>query len=219
MLRVVTLDELFAAVETLAHARPIRGRRLAIVSNGGGLGVLAADALLDRGGELAALEPQTSATLDACLPAAWSHSNPIDIVGDATPERYAAIVFWAIFWLGIPGGVFLAVSAALARFGIEKKDKFQWLFGIFSNVCAAFGSAFVFYLSLQKLAGFSSVWVAENPIAWHWLVAATCLMAVAHYLVSAVLNSIFQFLRDDNSFGEILKINFARTALGAWSSS
>jgi acetyltransferase len=90
MLRVATLDELFAAVETLARARPIRGRRLAIVSNGGGLGVLAADALLDRGGELAALEPQTSTKLDACLPSAWSRANPIDIVGDATPERYAA---------------------------------------------------------------------------------------------------------------------------------
>lgn len=92
LLRVATLDELFSAVETLALARPPSGRRLAIVTNGGGLGVLAADALLDRGGELAPLDPRTIARLDAELPAAWSHGNPVDIVGDATPERYAAAV-------------------------------------------------------------------------------------------------------------------------------
>src|SRR5690606_12851827 len=92
MLRVATLDELFDAVETLALARPPRGPRLALVSNGGGLGVLAADALLDRGGELAALSPQTLAKLDAFLPQAWSRGNPIDIVGDADAQRYAQAV-------------------------------------------------------------------------------------------------------------------------------
>jgi acetyltransferase len=90
MLRVASLDELFDAVETLAVARPPRGPRLAIVTNGGGLGVLAVDALLDRGGELAALAPETLARLDAVLPPNWSHGNPIDIVGDAPPERFAA---------------------------------------------------------------------------------------------------------------------------------
>ena len=90
MLRVAALDELFDAVETLALAsRPPSGRRLAIVSNGGGLAVLAADALLDRGGELARLTTETMTRLDEVLPAAWSHSNPVDIVGDATAERYA----------------------------------------------------------------------------------------------------------------------------------
>jgi acetyltransferase len=89
MLRVATLHELFDAVETLARARVPRGRRLAIVTNGGGLGVLAADALLEQGGELAALGAATIEQLGAFLPAAWSHGNPVDIVGDATPERYA----------------------------------------------------------------------------------------------------------------------------------
>jgi acetyltransferase len=92
MLRVASLDELFDAVETLAVATPPRGARLAIVTNGGGLGVLAVDALLDRGGELAVLSADTLARLDAVLPPNWSRGNPIDIVGDAPPERFSAVV-------------------------------------------------------------------------------------------------------------------------------
>lgn len=90
MLRVASLDELLVAVETLAVARPVRGPRLAVVTNGGGLGVLAADELLERGGELAVLGEETLAKLDAVLPANWSRGNPVDIVGDAPPERFAA---------------------------------------------------------------------------------------------------------------------------------
>jgi acetyltransferase len=76
-------------VETLALAAVPAGRRLAIVTNGGALGVLAADALLDLGGELAPLPAATAERLSAVLPAAWSHGNPVDIVGDAEPERFA----------------------------------------------------------------------------------------------------------------------------------
>ncbi len=90
MLRVATLEELFDAVETLALARQPSGPRLAIVSNGGGPGVMAADALLDRGGVLAAPSPETLAGLDELLPAAWSHANPVDVVGDADAARFAA---------------------------------------------------------------------------------------------------------------------------------
>jgi acetyltransferase len=88
ILRVAALDELFDAVETLALAAVPAGRRLAIVTNGGALGVLAADALLDLGGELAPLPAATAERLSAVLPAAWSHANPVDIVGDAEPERF-----------------------------------------------------------------------------------------------------------------------------------
>jgi acetyltransferase len=90
MLRVVRLEDLFGAVETLAGARLPRGDRLAIATNGGGLGVLAADALIDEGGRLAELSPATRARLEAALPPTWSHANPVDLVGDAGPERYAA---------------------------------------------------------------------------------------------------------------------------------
>jgi len=90
MLRVYSLDELFDAAATLAKARPGCGDRIAILTNGGGLGVLATDALIDQGGQLAELAPDTVARLDATLPATWSHGNPVDIVGDAPGQRYRA---------------------------------------------------------------------------------------------------------------------------------
>src|SRR5690606_22528847 len=90
LLRVHALDELFAAAETLGHLRQAPGRRLAILTNGGGIGVLAVDRLVDLGGTLASLDPQTVQALDKVLPPTWSHSNPVDIVGDADAARYTA---------------------------------------------------------------------------------------------------------------------------------
>lgn len=88
VLRVTTMRELFDAAETLARAKPITGRQLAIMTNGGGAGVLATDALIAGGGELAALAPNTIEQLNVALPATWSHANPIDIIGDAPAARY-----------------------------------------------------------------------------------------------------------------------------------
>ncbi len=89
MLRVFTLEELFDAVETLAMTRTPKGSRLAILSNGGGIGVLATDELIDRGGRLAQLSGDTIDKLNQVLPATWSHANPVDIIGDAPGKRYA----------------------------------------------------------------------------------------------------------------------------------
>ncbi len=88
MLRVETLRDLFDAAETLASGVKVAGDRLAILTNGGGLGVLAADALEAGGGRLAPLSQATSAALDGVLPASWSHGNPVDILGDAHGDRY-----------------------------------------------------------------------------------------------------------------------------------
>ncbi|MGR8919593.1 MAG: bifunctional acetate--CoA ligase family protein/GNAT family N-acetyltransferase, partial [Gammaproteobacteria bacterium] len=90
MLRVRTLEELFDAAETLALGRRPSGERLAIMTNGGGVGVLATDALMDVGGTLAELDEATLAKLDGVLPSGWSRNNPVDIIGDAPPERFAA---------------------------------------------------------------------------------------------------------------------------------
>ena len=89
MLRVNEVEELFDAATTLARSSPQRGNRLAILTNGGGAGVLATDRLIEEGGRLAALSPATIEKLNAVLPATWSHGNPIDIIGDADAERYA----------------------------------------------------------------------------------------------------------------------------------
>ncbi|MEZ8311084.1 GNAT family N-acetyltransferase [Vibrio splendidus] len=88
MLRVKNLHELFAAVETLTHSVPLRGERLAIVTNGGGPAIMAVDTLFDRGGKLAELSEDTLDKLSKVLPSSWSNSNPIDIVGDAGEQRY-----------------------------------------------------------------------------------------------------------------------------------
>lgn len=88
MLRVTTTRELFDAAETLARVRPFDGDRLCIVSNGGGPGVIATDALAAGGGRLAELAPETIAALDEVLPPTWSRGNPVDLVGDATVGRH-----------------------------------------------------------------------------------------------------------------------------------
>ena len=88
MLRVATMAELFDAVETLAQTHPQHGDGLAILTNGGGAGVLAIDALVAAGGRLAEISPATLARLDGVLPQTWSRGNPIDIIGDADGARY-----------------------------------------------------------------------------------------------------------------------------------
>jgi acetyltransferase len=92
VLRVETVGELFDMAEVLAKQPRPRGPKLAVVTNAGGPGVLATDMLIGNGGELAELSPQTLGALNQFLPAPWSHSNPIDILGDAGPERYAKAV-------------------------------------------------------------------------------------------------------------------------------
>ncbi len=89
MLRVMDMQALFDALETLAVSRPCQGDRLAILSNGGGMGMMAIDVLIDKKGRLAELAPETIFRLNSVLPAAWSHNNPLDILGDAPPARYA----------------------------------------------------------------------------------------------------------------------------------
>ncbi|OUC14142.1 MAG: acetyl CoA synthetase subunit alpha [Alkalinema sp. CACIAM 70d] len=89
VLRVNSISELFDITEVLAKQPRPKGKRLTIITNAGGPGVLATDALISDGGQLAELSEETIAALNQVLPAHWSHSNPIDILGDATPDRYA----------------------------------------------------------------------------------------------------------------------------------
>ncbi len=89
VLRVTNIADLFYMAEVLAKQPRPKGPRLTILTNAGGPGVLAADSLLLGGGELAEISEQTIAELDQFLPATWSRHNPIDIIGDAGPDRYA----------------------------------------------------------------------------------------------------------------------------------
>ncbi len=92
VLRVYTVSEMFSAAETLSRMRPFKGDKLGIITNGGGIGVLAVDSLIEQHGQLAHLEDSTIDSLNKVLPNTWSHANPIDIIGDAPGERYAGAI-------------------------------------------------------------------------------------------------------------------------------
>jgi acetyltransferase len=89
VLRVGSIAELFYMAEALGKQPRPRGPRLTIVTNAGGPAVIATDALLTSGGQLAELSAETMEALNSFLPPQWSHSNPIDVLGDADPARYA----------------------------------------------------------------------------------------------------------------------------------
>jgi acetyltransferase len=88
LLRVNALDELFAAAETLSHLGSVPGKRLAVLTNGAGTGMLALDRLVDLGGVPATLSAPTLDALDAAFPRGWSRANPVDMLGDADGARY-----------------------------------------------------------------------------------------------------------------------------------
>lgn len=114
LLRVQEMAELFGAVEVLAKNPHLNGERLAIITNGGGAGVLAADRLGDFGKDTAVLSPATLARLDGVLPATWSHANPIDIIGDAPPARFAAALDAALDDPAIDAALVLNCPTALS---------------------------------------------------------------------------------------------------------
>ncbi|HET9948637.1 MAG TPA: acetate--CoA ligase family protein, partial [Longimicrobiales bacterium] len=122
ILRVYSLEALFDAVETLSLTRPARaargetqGGRLAILTNGGGLGVLAVDALVDEGGRLAELAPETVERLDGVLPGTWSRANPVDIVGDAPGDRYEEALRALVGDPGVDGVLVINCPTAVVR--------------------------------------------------------------------------------------------------------
>jgi acetyltransferase len=89
VLRVETIADLFYMAEVLSRQPRPQGPRLSIITNAGGPGVLATDTLIANGGELTVLSQATIEEMNAFLPPAWSHNNPIDVLGDAPPDRYA----------------------------------------------------------------------------------------------------------------------------------
>jgi acetyltransferase len=125
LVSVKGLGELFDAAETLGHGLMPRTERLAILTNGGGAGVIATDLLLDEGGELATLQPRTAGQLDKVLPRIWSHANPVDIVGDADGARYATALdiladdrgVGAVLAMNVPTALTSATEAAQAIVG------------------------------------------------------------------------------------------------------
>ncbi len=92
ILSVDHISHLFYMADILSKQPRPKGRRLCLVTNAGGPGVLATDALIEGQGELAELLPETKETLSSFLPSAWSHGNPVDVLGDADPGRFGKAV-------------------------------------------------------------------------------------------------------------------------------
>ena len=113
IVRVKTAGEMIAAALALASGVHPMGERLAIVTNGGGPGVMAADRAADLGVPLAAFAPATLARLKAALPPNWSHGNPVDLIGDADPARYAAAVAACLEDPGVDGVVAILTPQAM----------------------------------------------------------------------------------------------------------
>jgi len=115
VVRVMTVDELFAAAAILARGQRTKGNKLAIVTNGGGPGVLAVDRCSDLGIPLSELSVDTLKTLDAALPSFWSHTNPVDILGEAGPERYGLAVSTCLKDPNVDGVIVLLTPQAMTR--------------------------------------------------------------------------------------------------------
>jgi len=90
--RIFQIEDMFDCAELLARQKTPKGDRLAIVTNAGGPGVMTTDALIEREGKLAKISEKTMEKLNDSLPTCWSHGNPIDVLGDAPPERFAKTV-------------------------------------------------------------------------------------------------------------------------------
>ena len=132
-IRVLDLDELFAAAETLGHVTALAGNRLSILTNGGGIGVLAVDRLADLGGTLADISQETMAKLDAALPPIWSRANPVDIAGDADAKRYTVAMDHllddaandAVLVMNVPTALASAADAANAVVDTTERHRKQ----------------------------------------------------------------------------------------------
>ncbi|MGD8910449.1 MAG: bifunctional acetate--CoA ligase family protein/GNAT family N-acetyltransferase [Chromatiales bacterium] len=115
VLRVETVTQLFSAAKALSSRYRAYGDRLAIITNGGGPGVMAADRAGDRNIELAEFSEETIKKLNKVLPEVWSHGNPVDVIGDAPPERYREAVDICLNDPGVDGAIVILTPQAMTE--------------------------------------------------------------------------------------------------------
>ena len=120
--RVFEIGEVFNCAELVGRHRGPAGPRLAIVTNAGGPGVMATDALIARDGVLAELSPATTAKLDEILPPAWSHGNPVDVLGDANSRRYAKATAAVLADPGVDAVLAILTPQAMTNPGATAKE-------------------------------------------------------------------------------------------------
>ncbi len=115
VVRVMGFGQLFAAAEILSTNRRVNGNRLAVVTNGGGPGILSTDRAIDLRVDIPTLEPETITEIDQFLPSYWSHGNPVDILGDAPPEKYGKAVAACLKDKNVDGVLTLLTPQAMSK--------------------------------------------------------------------------------------------------------
>ncbi|MCD9185978.1 MAG: diguanylate cyclase [Pyrinomonadaceae bacterium] len=122
-------------------------------------------------------------------------------------------VFWGTIWLGLPGAVFLAAGAVLARFFVTEKDTKHFVFSVFSNINTAFVSSTVFYFILKLFAGFEGNILAENDINFLYVVVAVSASAAVHYIFNSLIYSLYLKFESEDSILKLGRENFAKITL------
>ncbi|HEB60492.1 MAG TPA: GNAT family N-acetyltransferase, partial [Phycisphaeraceae bacterium] len=115
IVRVFDVDDMFECAELLAKGRTPSGPNLAIITNAGGPGVMATDALMARHGQLAQLSPETIEKLNEALPPFWSHNNPVDVLGDAAEDRYAEAARIVLEDHGVDAALIILTPQAMTK--------------------------------------------------------------------------------------------------------
>ena len=115
VVRAMTIEQWFAAAQLLATPNRVHGKNLAIITNAGGPGVMATDRAVDLGVNIAPLSNSCIEALTAILPAHWSHANPVDIIGDAPPERFKSAVSAVLPDPGIDGVLVMLTPQAMTQ--------------------------------------------------------------------------------------------------------
>ncbi|MGE0787471.1 MAG: acetate--CoA ligase family protein [Sandaracinaceae bacterium] len=166
ILEATDLGTFTAYARALAYQPPARGKRIAIVTNAGGPGVLAADACARHGLELAELSQVTRTALDEVLPAVWSRNNPVDVIGDATPQRYrdalrilgaaeevdGIILIMTVQAMTAPAETAAAIQEAQAAFGADKPMCASFIGLIGTEVGSALDAAGIPELNMPEAA-------------------------------------------------------------------
>ena len=120
------------------------------------------------------------------------------------------LVFWGTIWLGVAGGVLLSVVSSAVRYRTTK-NKVKWVYGILIHTVSTAAAAEAFYLFLRQFADFEGWNIAANPINLGWLLAASALMLLTHYLLTTILSSLLLAFDSEDAFRNIWKKRYTRT--------
>lgn len=137
IIRLEDLEDMYSAIQFLEYRNSVKDENVTILTNGGGPGVLAVDSLIKAGGHLTKLSDETKKKLDEVLPSTWSHSNPVDIIGDAPGDRYAAALkvlleapeVGEILAMYVPTGITSGAEVAEKVLQVEAEHKSGRIFG------------------------------------------------------------------------------------------